>query len=1129
MTAQNRNQIFTGVELTAKSIKPMSHCRGCAIGKITRRKKVVQRANRESKRKIKAGGMLKDDPHIHPTTRLTREIPVKRTYKKSEWYTAKQIIEMVPPYGFELVTDAVVPQPRAWNGHTVGWVFKDTSTKTTWWITTRTRSDIQATIVGDKLRKMLSSTMDPSKITNFFRLKSDNASELLSEEFHRNVGMRLGISERRLTTPGSSYQNGHAERQIRQTTESFAACKEEQGVPDSLWTFGYEGVESVADHLPCKGNPNWYSPNQMRHVLATGTDPEPEDLSWLRILFTRVSYVDPGPRTMRIRGRGKLGIFVGLKRGVKGYRVIPIDHSTMRLQPSKVITVQPEDIYFDERNRMPTRLDIRNILYPNIKDNEEEASTPVITFAIPEDYYGERKHRKHRKHERVTGNKRTQSDSIGIPTYDQPDIEPELDNKHLEQDTGDEIEIEPEPEKEKPPPPGSYERVTEASRVLQRIEAGQRGLPKGVSHYEPILEGDHDNQFGDQKDLIMIKTRTSEKGVRRSARLHKKSQPESRDKKKHANAAEIKDNEVEHLMACIADKINKIEGAMVAQPINGSIVTRSDVGDLPRSPEQARKHKFSDQWVQAEMDQKKKLESFHAFGPEIKIEDIPTGKRTLKVKWVYELETNKINLPSGKVEEQVIRFKARLVAMGFLQRYGIDYDAVFSPTPAWVSIRLLLALAAQHDMSVAVLDVSGAFLHAKLDHELYITGLPWMKKGVASRIVRALYGTKQAGRKWHQLFKKTVKKEGFKESLKEPCILYKWERRNGKLEVIIIIVWVDDAVVVSTRPKLTEDLVKNLKKTLKIRKYIPLEKVGDSVSILGGELTKVKNGYHLGSVKSVNNLLTALSLTSIIDTVKKRGTPMTPGIKLTDVKLIESSKKLTPEKHAYYRTGVGILSHLTNFCGPILAYARSQLSSCLNDPREVHFKELVRVATFMGQNIELGLHFKTGINPQYPGILTRSDSSYKDHLPTMKSTESDNNFYNYSIVAWRSKRQKTVAKSTLHAETGAAVEGIATGKYIQYTLEEILPPEWIDVMGIHTHEVDNKGTHGHIVNKKTIEATKHLPVRYFYIREQVENKNLMSNWIPTELNDADLGTKAVSKKQFDALLPNVMAKLTDLM
>ena len=92
--------------------------------------------------------------------------------------------------------------------------------------------------------------------------------------------------------------------------------------------------------------------------------------------------------------------------------------------------------------------------------------------------------------------------------------------------------------------------------------------------------------------------------------------------------------------------------------------------------------------------------------------ELPEGRTAVGCKWVFKVKHNG--------EGKVVRFKSRLVAKGYSQRHGIDFEETFSPVVRFSSIRTLLALAVQKDMIVHQMDVVTAFLNGELDEEMYM-------------------------------------------------------------------------------------------------------------------------------------------------------------------------------------------------------------------------------------------------------------------------------------------------------------------------------------------------------------------------------------------------------------------------
>jgi len=113
---------------------------------------------------------------------------------------------------------------------------------------------------------------------------------------------------------------------------------------------------------------------------------------------------------------------------------------------------------------------------------------------------------------------------------------------------------------------------------------------------------------------------------------------------------------------------------------------------------------------------------------------------------VYKVKVN----PKG----EVVKYKARLVARGFLQKHGVDYEEVFSPIARLETVRVVVAHASMQRWKIHQLDVKSVFLNGELEEEVYVeqpTG--FVKQGSENKVLKlrkALYGLKQAPRAWNK-------------------------------------------------------------------------------------------------------------------------------------------------------------------------------------------------------------------------------------------------------------------------------------------------------------------------------------------------------------------------------------------
>ena len=156
-----------------------------------------------------------------------------------------------------------------------------------------------------------------------------------------------------------------------------------------------------------------------------------------------------------------------------------------------------------------------------------------------------------------------------------------------------------------------------------------------------------------------------------------------------------------------------------------------------------------------------------------------------------------------------MRYKARLVAQGFSQRPGIDYEETYSPVMDGITFRFLISLTVSKGLDMRLMDVITTYLYGSIDNDIYIKilkgfTLPEMVNAKPCsmsliKLQRSLYGLKQSGRMWYNRLSEYLLKEGYANNPICPCIFIK----KSKTGFAIITVYVDDLNLIGTPEELT--------------------------------------------------------------------------------------------------------------------------------------------------------------------------------------------------------------------------------------------------------------------------------------------------------------------------------------
>ncbi|KAM2863705.1 hypothetical protein FF1_022443 [Malus domestica] len=211
------------------------------------------------------------------------------------------------------------------------------------------------------------------------------------------------------------------------------------------------------------------------------------------------------------------------------------------------------------------------------------------------------------------------------------------------------------------------------------------------------------------------------------------------------------------------------------------------------------------------------------------IMELPKGKKLVGCRWVFTIKY--------KADGSVDIYKVRLVAKGYTQTYGIDYQETFSPVAKMNTVRVLISLAANLNWPLKQFDVKNAFLHGYLEEEVYMDFPPGYNAGGKTgvcRLRKSLYGLKQSPRAWFGRFTQVMRRFGYYQSHSDHTLFVK--RRSGKVTALII--YVDDMIITGDDSEEMMKLEQNLAAKFKMKN------LGDLKYFLGVEVARSSRGRY---------------------------------------------------------------------------------------------------------------------------------------------------------------------------------------------------------------------------------------------------------------------------------------------
>ncbi|GJV77724.1 retrovirus-related pol polyprotein from transposon TNT 1-94 [Tanacetum coccineum] len=313
-------------------------------------------------------------------------------------------------------------------------------------------------------------------------------------------------------------------------------------------------------------------------------------------------------------------------------------------------------------------------------------------------------------------------------------------------------------------------------------------------------------------------------------------------------------------------------------------------------------------WIEAmqeELHEFERLEVWELVPP-------PDKAFVITLKWIYKVKLDELG--------GILKNKARLVARGYRQEEGIDFEESFAPVARLEAIRIFLAFAAHMNMVIYQMDVKTAFLNGNLREEVYVSQPDGFvdpdKPNYVYKLKKALYGLKQAPRAWYDMLSSFLISNDFSKGSVDPTLFI---RREGK-ELLLVQIYVDDIIFAASTPELCDLFAKIMCSKFK------MSMMGKISFFLGLQISQSPRGIFINQSKYA------------LESLKKYGyescdpvdTPMVEKSKLDEDK---EGKAVDP---SHYRGMIGTLLYLTA-SRPDLQFAICMCARYQARPTEKHF------------------------------------------------------------------------------------------------------------------------------------------------------------------------------------------------
>lgn len=627
--------------------------------------------------------------------------------------------------------------------------------------------------------------------------------------------------------------------------------------------------------------------------------------------------------------------------------------------------------------------------------------------------------------------------------------EAELSSSSEESDKYKETKIESETNVE---PPEAPEPLLETKKQVEQKTKDSDSKPLTIpspSKHTPVKQ----------------QTKTS------SSKSNNTSMPQASKPSKPSSSKQSVKKSPERRSVRLLDKIKNIK--------YGKAVTPITIND-PDSYKEAKNSPHWLNWKQAidnELDAMNKNDVW-------KVVDKTDQMKPLSTRWVFKTK---------KAQNNEVLFRARLVAKGFAQVYGKDFNEIYSPVSTLNTVRTVIAKAVNSNQLIHQVDVKTAFLNADLKEEIYLEIPQGLKTDLNKvlKLKKSIYGLRQSPRCWNSTLNEFLISLGFSQSDTDTCLYTKNDK--GK-NLITIVVYVDDLLICCSDINLINETKKQLAKRFQIKD------LGIAKKFLGFEISydEKERNVKIHQSNFAEQLVTKFNMQNS----KSVTTPGQPGLKLHKRKTDEESFDSTT-----YRSAIGGLLFLANSTRPDLTFPVSYASRFSSDPSVTHWKFVKHILRYLNSTRTVGIIYKFCKDVK---IKFHADADFASDTVDLKSTTGNVVLFNESPVSWTSIKQSIVAISTTDAEIISLTSCVRTALNFKNLLKDLqvkfeLP---LEISG------DNNSANTIVTNNVKSNKTKHLLVKYSFIKDNIDRNLVKIIRVDSCNNRADLLTKSLPRVKF---------------